>query len=83
MCWTQQRRPGSEGGGHDVSGVSQMDHRLECMGASGKLQSVCQDACVLWFREPIPTVVSVVPLVPKFTGFSEGIAHTISLRSTD
>lgn len=66
-----------KGGGHDVSGVSQMDHRLECMGASGRLQSVCQDACVLCFWEPIPAAVSVVPLVPQFTGFAEGIAHTI------
>lgn len=40
--WAQQRRWG--GGGHDVSCVSQMDHRLECMGASGRLQSVCQDS---------------------------------------
>lgn len=37
------RRPGpSKGGevvgGRDVSGVSQMDHRLECTGASGRLQ---------------------------------------------
>ena len=64
-------------GGHDVSGVSQMDHKLECTGVSGRLQSACQEACVLWFREPVPAAVSGVPLVPQLTGFAEGIVHTI------
>lgn len=66
-----------KGGGHDVSGVSQMDHKLECTGVSGRLQSACQDACVLWFQEPVTAAVSVYPLVPQFTGFAEGIVHAI------